>query len=98
MASDDEVLAPLHAELREAFIVFRSDPNGETWTLLSDMYVGQLTVFDGVQKLDPSFDYPYPMDAADIAEDKLIQWPTIPHPDLVLQAILVLCDDRHSHG
>jgi hypothetical protein len=38
------------------------------------------------------------MDAADVADDKLIQWPAIPPTETVLQAILNLCGQRRSHS
>jgi hypothetical protein len=98
MATDDEVLALLDNDIQDAFMAFRSEPGAETWTPLSALYIGSLTVFDGVQMLDPAFENPYPLDAADVAEGAFYQWPAIPQGDLVLKAILRLCQERKSRG
>jgi hypothetical protein len=96
MATNDEDLSIFESPIREAFVTFRAHPNAQTWTPLSQMYIGLLTVLDGVQALDPTFANPYPLEAADVADGAFYQWPAIPQPNQVLRAMLDLCERRHE--
>jgi hypothetical protein len=90
--SKEEQLATLSPDLQAAYAAYRTAPSAETWTPLSQMYIGPLQVFDGVKSVDPAFPDPYPLAAADTAESNadFYQWPSLPSPDVVLNAMYTL--------
>ena len=94
--SDDEQLALLDPDLRAALQSYRDDGSAGNWTILSQMYCGELQVVDAVKAADPSFADPYPLAAADLSPSNaaFFQWPTLPAYGLVVRAVL---DARMKH-
>jgi hypothetical protein len=93
-ASSSELsLTDFTEEQRSAYESYASDPTHEAWDVLSQIYIGLLQVMDGVKRCDPTFPDPYPLAAADIADD-FLQWPKLPEPELVLKAMYLLLQDR----
>jgi hypothetical protein len=85
---DDPLLAGASADVREAFRSYRDQPDEVTWSRLSQLFIGQQQVVDAVKALDPTFQDPYPLAAADLVDlPDGLQWPTLPEVSVVLRAI-----------
>ena len=83
---EDKRLAVLSEEQRAGFVAYATDPTHANWDALSQIYVGQGNVLDAVQERDPSFPDPYPL-PADYVTDDFLQWPRLPDPAIVLDAM-----------
>src|SRR5277367_1867759 len=96
MSSNEDQPTPISDGCRQLFAAYQADRTNATWTRLSQYYVGQRQVIDGLRELDPSFPDPYPLDGADLIEndDDYYQWPTLPNPALVLKAIVLLAEGQ----
>lgn len=79
----------LPAELQGVLDAYRTDPTTANWTALSQLAIGDLTVLDALKALKPDFSDPLPLPVDGLVEDdtQFYQWPLLPNPDEVEQAI-----------
>ncbi len=77
------------AELQTALDAYRNERTAATWTVLSQLAVGEVTVFDAIKALKPDFPDPLPLPVDGLIEDdtQFYQWPVLPDPDEVERAI-----------
>jgi hypothetical protein len=82
-------MSTLPAELQTVLDAYRNEPTAATWTALSQLSVGDLSVFDAVKALRPDFPDPLPLPVDGLIEDdaQFYQWPVLPDPDEVERAI-----------
>jgi hypothetical protein len=85
--TDEDDLASLAPDVRDALTAYRETRSAETWTTLSQMYAGLIQVFDAVKAYAPDFPDAYPLAAADIS-DTFYEWPQLPDPEMVVKAVL----------
>jgi hypothetical protein len=89
----------LPEELRAALDAYGNARTADSWTALSQCWVrDDVTVFDAVKLLAPSFPDPLPLPVEGVVEDntELYQWPTLPEPDDVLRAIVLVLQRRDA--
>lgn len=80
----------LPLNLRDALDTYRKDASSESWTALSQLPVGDTDVLDALQVFKPDFPDPLPLPVEDLVEDNnsFYQWPELPNPDDVRNAII----------
>jgi hypothetical protein len=80
----------LPEQLRVALEGYRKDGNAESWTALSQLWVGDIQVVDALKRVKPDFPDPFPLPVDGIIEDSgnFLQWPMLPEPDDVLRGLL----------
>jgi hypothetical protein len=76
-------------DVRTALEAYRKDKSAARWTVLSQLFVGELQVLDVLQKFDPHFPGPLPLPIDGILEDnaEFFQWSVLPEPDDVRRAL-----------
>lgn len=86
----DEVTAALHT--------YRQVRTSASWTVLSQLWVGDLQVLDALQRLHPEFPDALPLPVDGVIEDnaELFEWQTLPDPDEVERALVALQTDARS--
>jgi hypothetical protein len=87
-------MSALPAELQAVLAAYRNERTAATWTALSQLAIGDITVLDAVKALKPDFPDPFPLPVDGLIEDvaQFYQWPVLPDPDEVEQAIRVSSD------
>jgi hypothetical protein len=76
-----------------AYEAYAANPTHEAWDVLSQVFVGSITVFDAVKLCDPTFPDAYPLPIEGIDAD-FLQWPKLPDVSLVLTAMRSALADR----
>ena len=76
-------------DVRTALEAYCRDHSAANWTVLSQLWVGDLQVLDIVRKADPTFPDPLPLPIDGIPEDNadFFQWPVLPDPQGVKRAL-----------
>ena len=84
-------------ELQSALASYRQDRSAAKWTTLSQLPVGDVTVLDALQALEPDFPEPLPLPVDGVVTDdaQFFQWGKLPDPDRVLQAIVSVLNQEH---
>jgi hypothetical protein len=85
--------AAFNDEQRSAYEAYAANPTHEAWDILSQVFVGSVTVSDAVKVCDPTFPDAYPLPIENIDAD-FLQWPKLPDVALVLTAMRKALADR----
>jgi hypothetical protein len=87
----------LPEDLRAALEAYRNDPSPASWTPLSQLWVrDDVDVLDALQSLKPDFPDPLPVPVEGLIEENsgFYQWPALPDPDDVLEAVVSVLQQR----
>ena len=76
-------------DVRAALEAYRRDQSQANWTVLSQLWVGDETVFDIVKERFPDFPDPLPLPVEDVVESNLqfFEWQRLPSVDELLSAL-----------
>ncbi len=80
---------PLDHEAKRRIYDYLEEPSADAWSAISGMHINSrmLTLWQAVRKVDPSF--PETGRRYEFETYRLVkEWERIPHPDLVLKAIV----------
>lgn len=82
----------LPEDVRAAFTAYRNDRSNANWTVLSQLQVGDVEVIDALRRIEPDFPDPLPLPVDGLLTDdaQFFQWPELPGPDRVLEAIVAV--------
>jgi hypothetical protein len=79
----------LPQDVARALAAYRQDRSPARWTALSQLSVGDVSVLDALMLIEPDFPEPLPLPVEGLVTENadFFQWPELPEPDRVLQAI-----------
>ncbi len=77
-------------DVRAALEAYRENPSEANWTTLSQLSVGDQTVFGAVKQAYPDFPDPLPLPVEDLAEDNedFFAWERLPRVDEIVRALI----------
>ena len=76
-------------DVKDALRAYQQDRTDARWTALSQLQVGDVEVIDALRLIEPDFPDPLPLPVDGLLTDnaQFYQWPRLPDPDRVLEAV-----------
>lgn len=83
-------MSAIPEDVQAALSAYRENKNDASWTTLSQLQLGDIEVIDALRRLEPDFPEPLPLPVDGLLTDnaQFFEWPELPEPDRVEDAIV----------